>query len=132
MKTGRASPAERTKENDPMIAASETKEPAGKALPAPTIYKLTNALDQAVTALVNHKKDWPTRSSRPNGQAVVLSFADMDATSPEVLRARQLASDPVTAGLGLVIREIGQLLLDALGSFHLLRDVAEKVARRDR
>ena len=45
--------------------------------------------------------------------------------------ARDIVKDPIEYALKQVMKEIGQLLFDALGSTNALREVADRICDRD-
>lgn len=93
----------------------------------PTANALEQALDQLVTALVAHREaraaNW-----RPDRDLKVICASALLATPDSILRAQSIAADPVNYALKKMIREVGQLLFDALGSTDALAKAADRVA----
>jgi hypothetical protein len=99
-----------------------------KPLKPPSTKELENALDELVSALVEHRANrkvvrsgWPSR---------VTSAADLCATKTQVLRARSIAANPVEYAIKKMMKEVGQLLFDRLGSLDALHKVVDRVADR--
>lgn len=107
-----------------------------KVLAAPTAEQLEIAIDEVVSALVAYRRELPeqtqrARDRRPDRDTFeTIEITEMMNTPREILRARDLYSSPVEAGLKHSLKELGKLLHAIVGDDGLL-EASERICAMD-
>jgi hypothetical protein len=108
-------------------------------LPAPTLDQLIVTAIKLVDAITEYRRPNETRVSTipkrepeaRRGGFGLMSAATLLNTDQEILRQRDIVTNPIVWSLKKTLHEVGQLIYDRVGSVNELLKIAEQIADRD-